>query len=345
MYIKRNIDLSLVLRYAWPILLWTTVYSLVVVVLYHLVGLTWLHVPFELVGTVGIAVSFFIGFKNSQSYDRFWEGRKIWGAIVNYSRTWANQVLTLITLADADGRMSRAELREHQRVLIHRHIAWLQALRVQLRQPTSFSMKENVLIEQLVEEHDEGEHVYGVIRDYISDAERKDLYNRKNVATHLIKNQGRHLMTLKEEYGLMDGFDHMMLMKCLEEFYNFQGMCERIKNTPFPRQYAYFSKLFTIILVALLPLGLIDVLEKAYAGGEAIELTRVAVAVIPMTVLVAWMFLTWETIGDNSEDPFENRPNDVPMTALTRVIEIDLRDMLDEQDLPEKELAKDNILY
>ena len=345
MYIKRNIDLGLVLRYAWPILLGTSAYTTTVILLYGYGGATWIDVPFELVGTIGVAVSFFIGFKNSQSYERFWEGRKIWGAIVNYSRTWANQVLNLISLDPTRQDTSRAELREFQHVLIYRHIAWLHALRVQLRQPTSFSMVDNALVEQLVEAHDEGEHVYGVIRPYIGDAERQDLYKRKNVATHLVKNQAAQLKYLREERGLMDGFDHTMLMKCLEEFYNLQGMCERIKNTPFPRQYAYFSHIFTLIFVALLPLGLLDIFEKEFAGGETIELTRTLIAILPISVLVSWMFLTWESVGNNSEDPFENRPNDVPMTALTRTIEIDLRDMLDESMLPEKELPKANILY
>ncbi len=345
MYIKRNIDLGLVLRYAWPILLGTSVYTGLVFIAYYKLNLTWLDVPFELVATVGIAVSFFIGFKNAQSYDRFWEGRKIWGAIVNYSRTWANQVLNLITIDPLRSDLSDEELREHHRVLIHRHIAWLNALRVQLRQPTSFSMTDNVLVEALVEDHDEGEHVFGVIRPFVSDAERRALYRRKNVATHLVKNQAAHLRTLREEHHAMDGFDHMMLMKCLEEFYNLQGMCERIKNTPFPRQYAYFSNLFTYIFVALLPLGLLDVFEAEFREGYSVESTWTLYAMMPLSVLVSWMFLTWESVGDNSEDPFENRPNDVPMTALTRTIEIDLRDMLDEKELPEKELAKDNILY
>ncbi len=345
MYIKRKISWSLILRYAWPILLGSTIWTCAVFVTYFVIDLKWIDVPFELVGTVGIAVSFFIGFKNAQSYDRFWEGRKIWGAIVNYSRTWANQVLNLITLADADGRMSRTELKEHHRVLIYRHIAWLHALRVQLRQPTSFSMEDNVLIENLKDEHDEGEHVYGVIREYVSAAERQDLYKRKNVATHLVKNQARHLRELKENYGLLDGFDHLMLMKCLEEFYNLQGKCERIKNTPFPRQYAYFSNLFTYIFCALLPLGLLDVFQREYVEGVTDESVLTLLAMVPLSVLVSWMFLTWESVGDNSEDPFENRPNDVPMTALAVTIEIDLKDMLDERDLPAKTLPKDNILY
>ncbi|BAO54623.1 hypothetical protein NMS_0614 [Nonlabens marinus S1-08] len=66
---------------------------------------------------------------------------------------------------------------------------------------------------------------------------------------------------------------------------------------------------------------------------------------IPFSVLVMWIFTTMEIVGDNSEDPFEGRINDVPMTALCRTIMIDLRDILDEKNLPQPVLPKDNILY
>jgi len=52
-----------------------------------------------------------------------------------------------------------------------------------------------------------------------------------------------------------------------------------------------------------------------------------------------------EIVGDNSEDPFEGFVNDVPMTALCRTIEIDLREMLDETDLPEKIKPVNDVLY
>ena len=143
----------------------------------------------------------------------------------------------------------------------------------------------------------------------------------------------------------MDGFDFTMMMRCLEEFYNFQGMCKRIKNTPFPRQFAFFTRVFTNIFVLLLPLGLLNVFESEIVSNQVSAPEWYIFLVIPLSILISWIFLTWEVVGGNSEDPFENKPNDVPMTALTRTIEIDLRDMLDESDLPERVQPKDNILY
>ncbi len=343
MYIKRNISPWLILRYGWIIILVSLLWSLAVFSAYYYFKWHWLAIPFQPISVIGIAVSFFIGFKNNQSYERFWEGRKIWGAIVNYSRTWANQTMNVVTMDEARD-ISPEVLQEHRRLLIYRHLAWLHALRLQLRRPTSFSPKENRLIENVFERHNDNEKICETIAPYLSEVENEDLKKRANIATHIIKFQGIHLRELKEKFGAMDGFDFSMQMHCLEECYNFQGKCERIKNTPFPRQYAYFSKLFAYIFALILPLGLLNIfteqLPPEYVAGSG----RLFL-LLPISVLLSWIILTWELIGDNSEDPFENRTNDVPMTALTRTIEIDLRDMLDEENLPAKLEPKDNILY
>jgi len=138
------------------------------------------------------------------------------------------------------------------------------------------------------------------------------------------------------EKGLIEDFRHMEMMSCLEEFYNLQGKCERINNTPFPRQYAYFSTLFVWLFILLLPFGLIG--EFMDMGHDLMWL------MIPFSVIISWVFYTMEAVGDNSEDPFENFINDVPMTALCRTIEIDLREMLGETDLPPKIQAEGGIL-
>ncbi len=343
MYVKRNISTGLILKYAWPVLLFAVSWSGLVFSLYYFLNFDFISIPFQPLSVIGIAVAFFIGFKNNQSYDRFWEGRKIWGAIVNYSRTWANQSLHLLSESD---KITKEELKKEQRVLIYRHLAWLHTLRLQLRKPVSFSLKNNSAVEKWHESHNDHEDICAVLKPYLSESDSEDISKRQNVATHLIKLQAAHLKRLKEKFSLMDGFNYTMFMNTLEQFYNFQGKCERIKNTPFPRQYAYFSKVFAYIFVLLLPFGLLDIfLEEMHGGAHENYPQRYIFLLMPVSVLVSWIFLTWEIIGDNSEDPFEGRVNDVPMTALTRTIEIDLRDMLDEEKLPPKLAAKDNVLY
>ncbi|MEY8020579.1 bestrophin family protein [Muriicola sp. SD30] len=335
MYVKRNIGWGLILRFAWKNLIFFTLYAAVIFYAYHFLWFDFIDIPFQPLSVIGIAVAFYIGFKNSQSYDRFWEGRKIWGGIVNYSRTWALQVISFIQSEDLQYNQ------KIQREMIYRHIAWINALRVQLRQPKAWSIKANSSVERLHDKHGERNPSCNEASGYVSKNEFEDLGNRVNPATHLVKNQAKQLIQLKKK-GVIDGFQEDQLQSVLEEFYNLQGKCERIKNTPFPRQYGYFSKIFTWIFVLLLPFGLPNIFgDDSMAGSRE----WYQFLMIPFSVLISWIFVSMESIGDNSEDPFDGRINDVPMTALCRTIEIDLRDMLDEKDLPDPILPKDHILY
>ena len=337
MYIKRSIGWNLILKYAWKNLIFFSLFSTLVFFAYNYLKWEFISIPYQPLSLIGIAVAFYIGFKNTQSYDRFWEGRKIWGGIVNYSRTWTIQVLSFIELDVNE------ETKKIQKALVYRHIAWINALRVQLRQPKSWAIKENKLVERLFDKHGERNISCNEALNFVSDIEYQDLQKRVNPATHLIKNQAKSITELRKK-EVIDGFQEDQLQSCLEEFYNLQGMCERIKNTPFPRQYGYFSKVFTWIFVILLPFGLLDVFEN---NAESIDFIfeNHSYLMIPFSVLISWIFTTMDIIGDNSEDPFEGRINDVPMTALCRTIEIDLRDMLDETNLPQSIQPKDHILY
>ncbi|SFR37629.1 putative membrane protein [Robiginitalea myxolifaciens] len=332
MYIKRNISFGIILRYAWKNVIFFVFWAGLAFFLFQELGWDFLRIPFQPLSVIGIAVAFYIGFKNSQSYDRFWEGRKIWGGIVNYSRTWTIQVLGLVQ-----------DKGEHQQ-LVYRHLAWINALRVQLRQPTSFTIRENRAVEALFKRHGERNPVCDVTTSFLQPDEIADLEERKNVATHLVKKQALEIDRLLKEDKITE-FDKQLMHGVLEELYNLQGKCERIKNTPFPRQYAYFSTVFCWIFVLLIPFGLLDVFH-----GQVLSLTEEAQLIyrwllVPFSVLISWIFVTMEKVGSNSEDPFEGRINDVPMTALCRTIEIDLRDMLDEEALPAKVGPKDGILY
>ncbi|MCE2613429.1 hypothetical protein LVD13_10625 [Flavobacteriaceae bacterium D16] len=333
MYVKRNISLGVMWHYSWRNLLFFTFWAGAVFCIYHFLNWDFIDIPFQPLSVIGIAVAFYIGFKNSQSYDRFWEGRKIWGGIVNYSRTWTNNVLSFVNDTD-----------QTKKELVYRHLAWINALRIQLRQPTSFSKREHKSIERLFEKHGHKNPVCEDLGIFLGAKELEDLQSRKNVATHLIKNQGQHLKILLENDKITE-FDKQVFHNNLEQMYNLQGKCERIKNTPFPRQYAYFSTLFTWLFILLLPFGLLDVFEEGISLVEGNIRSWYIFMMIPFSVLISWIFVTMEKVGSNSEDPFEGRINDVPMTALCRTIEIDLRDMLNEAELPEKIQPQDNILY
>ena len=119
-------------------------------------------------------------------------------------------------------------------------------------------------------------------------------------------------------------------------FYALQGKNERIKKFPLPRQYSNMSRIFVFILIALLPFSMVPALHEV--GEWAFWIS------IPTTALVGWVYLMMESIGEYSENPFQGMANDIPMLSLCRIIEIDLREMLGETDLPPNIEAKKGIL-
>lgn len=335
MYVRRKIRWSIVWAFAWRNIARFTLWSTAIVAAHR-----WLHaqglglgLPFLPISTIGIAVAFYAGFKNSQSYDRFWEGRKIWGGIVNASRAFANEVLSYVGTA-GDAASDEPQLAEARKRLIYRHLAWTNALRLQLRRTTIFDRDNLSFVPDLKLAPDRD--CTHALEGLIDADEMHRVLEQQNTATQLLRNQGAELRRLWAEKALGD-LRHTALMKTIADLYDLQGRAERIKSTPFPRQYAYFSAVFVWIFVALLPFGLLNEFQKLGNGG-LIWLT------VPFAVLISWIFTTVEIVGDNSEDPFENYINDVPMSAICRTIEIDLRQMLGEKDTPPPLRAVNDVL-
>ncbi len=342
MYVRRNIKLNLIVRFAWFNVIIFTIWNLIVVNMYHYfdhMGVD-IAIPFQPISLIGIAVAFYIGFKNNASYDRFWEGRKIWGGIVNYSRTWANQVLSYVNDYHCKTAPSGLDLKSQSIIhkeLIYRHFAWMNALRLQLRESSTFSIKHHKSKAYLQNQRTHDKQWNEEVSIFLEDKEYQVLIDKKNTASQIIRKQGERLSELMHCHNLIEDFRHMDMMKTLEQLYNLQGKCERINNTPFPRQYAFFSKIFTWIFILLLPLGMVG--EFSRLGHNLIWVT------VPFCVLISWIFITMEVVGDSSEDPFEGFINDVPMSALCRTIEIDLKQMLGEEDLPDPIAPINDILY
>ncbi len=315
-------------------ILWTrrdiyllTIIATIPTVLYQVFDLTWIAIPWVPVALVGTAAAFIVGFKNTQTYNRLWEARQIWGAIVNTSRTWGIMSLDFI----------KSDKSIHEQI-IYRHFAWLTALRFQLRKPQSW--------ENLNKPHNKDYRKYYKvpeldttldveIRKYISEEEYNQLATKKNKATQLIAMQSKHLKELfaKAQIGQ---FEYIEMEKRLADLYDHQGKCERIKNFPYPRQFASINLFFVWLFVLLLPFGMLNEFQKL--GGNFVWLT------IPFTAIVSWVFTSMEKVGESTENPFEGGANDIPMAALCRTIEIDLRDMLDESNLPEPLTPVNNIL-
>lgn len=334
MIVTKSFTLKGILKFSGGHLIWLTLWSSLVVLTYRFMQWKWMTIPWLPLSVIGTAVAFYIGFKNNQAYDRLWEARKIWGAIVNSSRSWGSTVKGFIGTTFTKIDLTDDDVKIEVKKLIYRHIAWVYTLRSQLLIPTSW--------EHVSQGHHIGETAkkrrdklgIGLTNDevtkkeleyFLNHEEYQRIINYRNSATQLIDQQSQDLKKLRE-LNLIDDFRHMELQKILNDLYTHQGKAERIKKFPLPRQYGSMSLIFVILFIILLPFGVVSEFHKL--GDYGIWLA------IPFTVLIGWIYVMMELVGDYSENPFEGLANDIPMLSLCRTIEIDLREMLNEKNIP-----------
>ena len=334
MHIKKRFT---VLEILW----WTRFETLLFLVIgtgsvacFYYLDLDWLKIPWTPLALIGTAVAFVIGFQNNAAYGRIWEARKIWGGIVNTSRTFGMLVQDMLTNEHTESPLSEAELRHEIKTLTYRHIAWMTALRHAMRQikpwETATSHKTNLEWDYRPPERDSTLEVD--LKPYIDEPDFEYVMSKNNKQTALIYLQSHHLRKLKER-GVVWEFSFLKLEAVLQELVSLQGKSERIKNFPYPRHFATLNHLFMWLLVLLLPLGLVP--QFANIGDKFVESHPLAGELfvwlsIPFYVVVAWIFHTMERVGRTGENPFEGTVNDVPISTIARGIEIDLRQNLGE---------------
>jgi len=298
--------------------------------------------PSPPVAMLGLAVAFFLGFKNTSTYARWNEARKTWGDIVNASRDWGN---TIGTLVQADGSAIDPKVR---RELIERHIAWLNMLAYQLRQPSTYGRRRRPWMfgHKPVSESEE---LHQKPENWRKSQLEKDLpllEGKANRAACLLNLQARCLSNMAQN-GTLNPYWHVALMNRLAHFTTAQGQCERIKNTPFPRQVAEVGRMFSWIFIFLLPLAFND--ERSVVAGADTSLIRSILidwlTFAPVGALVCWIFFVTERVSASMEDPFEGEVTDVPISALCRAIQIDVRQITDCGTPPEPAQPIENALF
>ncbi|WP_422105864.1 bestrophin family protein [Winogradskyella sp.] len=332
---KRYSVIEMALWSRWESLIYL-IYAGIITVLYEVLDFTFLHVPWTPVALIGTAVAFMVGFQNNSAYGRIWEARKIWGAIVNTSRTWGMKVQDMVTIGHSEVSISEEELKSHKKTLIYRHIAWMTALRYAMRQRKSWEAQHKAMTNRewarAIHTPEEISSLEDNLMLYLSKEEKDYVLSKSNKQTALLYLQSKHIRILKEK-GLIWGFAFLELENVLEELFTHQGKTERIKNFPYPRQYASLAYYLTRTFVVLLPFGIIP--EFSEIGVEMMDkFPRVSKYFIwlgvPFCAIVSWAFHIMERMARIGENPFEGMPNDVPISTISRGIEIDLRQMLDE---------------
>lgn len=233
MLIVQNIRLSRILRNTWQIdivmiISCTAAYFAREFLIKHQFEL-----PSIIPTVLGTAIAFFIGFNNNQSYDRWWEARKIWGALVNDSRSWARCIISYISQHEMD----QQHFNELKNRLVRRQIAFLYALKAKMRDAV-----------------DENYH------QYLDEKDLLEINTHTNIANAILTLQSRELQQLSTD-GRIDGFRFMEMNQLLVKFSDEMGMSERIKNTIFPTTYNYLTKVFIWLFVVSLTLVI-----SQYAG-------------------------------------------------------------------------------
>jgi putative membrane protein len=243
--------------------------------------------PITIPAFLGTAISILLSFKLSQSYDRWWEARKIWGSIVNDSRTLILQLQTLTT------GITQAELKK----TAYRQIAWCYALGEALR-----GAKHN-----------------GSLTELLSADELEALQGHKNVPLALLQMHAQDLARLKAE-GKLDAYSMVQINSTLVRFSDAMGMAERIKNTVFPATYRRFLHYTIYLFVVTLSIALHNI--ELYFE-------------IPLLMILSSAFFLLERSATHMQDPFENRPTDTPVTTIARTIEINIKQLIGENEVPE----------
>jgi putative membrane protein len=291
MFVDYRGSLRGVLQWQWrPILLYIAV-STAVVVLDYFELIHRFRISALPLAIVGGAIGIFVSFRTNSAYDRWWEGRRLWGTMINVSRHLTTQALCYLAPRGEDGNALA-------RRVVRRHIAYVHVLRCLLRNQDPLEDEDAVA--------------------FLHEDERRELAGDSNMTHALLQRQAEDIVAFADG-GNLEERRLQSMDETLRVILDVQGGCERIKKTPMPRGYGYFAELLIRTFGFLLPLGLVEDHH---------------VLTIPITVLVCLAFTLISEVGRVLEDPFTMFWPALPLSALSKTIEINLRQRLGETDLP-----------
>ncbi|WP_106916862.1 bestrophin family protein [Chryseobacterium aurantiacum] len=289
MLLNKKISVWYFIREIKSQILFIGIFAVVIGLLDMLPWFQKISLPLNIPALLGTAVSLLLAFRTSQSYERWWEARTVWGAIVNDSRTLVRLVSQFLPEGD-----------QNIRAIAERQIIWTYALGESLRK-LPFSDK---------------------VQKYLDE----NKISAVNIPNALLDAHSKQLKEIAASKELTD-FHQMQLNDMITRLCDSMGKCERLKNTVFPRSYSVLVHILIYVFAAILPFGLDD--------------SQLTVEIM-ITFLVPIVFITIEKTSIIMQDPFENGPVDTPMTSLAQTIEINIRQMIGEQNVP---LKKENTSY
>lgn len=288
-------------------------------------SLQWTHgfsVPWAIVLVLGTTVSLVSGFKNSQVLQRSTEALQCFAQITATSRMFASLCCDFVEPAMA-------------RRMIYRHLAWLTALRFTLRRPKpweSMSLRANREFRKRYMRIEEDITTLPVELERLVGTEAKAIAALPQPTLALLAEQGEDINSLLKQSAVPTQV-YSELIKVLRDCHEQQSRCERIKNSPYPRQYAIVSTIFVSIFGTLLPFGVVPMFAQLGEMGGVLGPYVIWLS-IPFSVLLGWIYFSLDLVGESTSNPFEGNANDVPISQISRDLEIELRGQLGDTELP-----------
>lgn len=330
MYVGRSYKVVDFALWSRGSVIYMVVVSALAVAAYRVPGIAGFSVPWSVVLVLGTTVSLVAGFKNSQVFTRSSEALQAFAQITASSRLWSNFCRDFNDVPTA-------------RQLIYRHLAWLTALRFALRRPMpweSMGRAANVEFRRRYHIQEDAGSIADELRPLLGE-QADDVLKSPRPALILLEMQSVQVNALFKEAKIPPQV-YVELIKLIRDFHDQQARCDRIKNNPYPRQYAIVSSLFVMIFCTLLPFGVVPVFADMGKLGGALGPIAIWLT-IPFSTLLGWAYMSLDQVGESSANPFEGNANDVPISQICRDIEIELRTGLGEVDLPKPLLPVNDI--
>jgi len=267
-------------------LIYVLIIAVVVYYITHIFQNSIPEMPLTIPAFIGTSISILISFKLNQSYDRWWEARKIWGSIVNDSRSLILQFKQY--LPD----------NENINKIAYRQIAWCYALGESLR----------------------GLDSNQTLKKYLNEIEIEEINKQSNKPLAIIQYHYKDLKQFKNGEKI-NQFSEVQLDNTLVRLVDAMGKAERIKSTVFPVTYRIFLHLMIYLFTITLSISLKNI---------------ASVFEIPLLLVLSAAFFLLEKSATLMQDPFENRPTDTAVTAIARTIEINIKNIIEDKNIPEK---------
>lgn len=330
MYVGRSYKLIDFALWSRRSVIYMVVVSGMAVAAYRLPGIAGFSVPWSVVLVLGTTVSLVAGFKNSQVFTRSGEALQAFTQITASSRVWSNFCRDFLDAPTA-------------KQLIYRHIAWMTALRFSLRRPMpweSIGKAANIEYMRRYRIQEDKGSIADELRPLLAEQADKVLKSSQP-ALALLEMQSVQVNALFKDAKLPPQI-YVELTKLIRDLHDQQARCDRIKNNPYPRQYAIVSSMFVMIFCTLLPFGVVPVFAEMGKLGGVLSTVGIWLT-IPFSTLLGWAYMSLDQVGESSANPFEGNANDVPISQICRDIEIELRAGLGEVELPKPLLPMNDI--